>query len=116
MGRTGSCNRPKALLDEALSDLITWADPMFFSSWKYRFPLALIGLGCDMASLRSTPRICRTLHFPCEVSHHSFSLKYSRAKVSCKIITLYISCLEVRREVELNTNMRVYESTSVNQK
>merc|ERR1712118_364982 len=47
--RTGSCNRPKALLDEAHSDSITSADPIIFSSWKYRFPLALVGFGGDMS-------------------------------------------------------------------
>merc|ERR1711904_74331 len=49
--RTGSCNRPKALLDEALSDSITSSDPIMFSSWKYRFPLALVGLGGDLITV-----------------------------------------------------------------
>merc|ERR1712118_503044 len=77
--RSGSCNRPSALLDEAFSDLMISADPMFFSSWTYRCPLALIGLGRDMSheeliqvfvvdlvSLRFTPEFAR--HFTFHVS------------------------------------------------
>merc|ERR1711904_162612 len=50
-GRTGSCNRPKALLDEALSDSTTSSDPIMCSSWKYRFPWALVSLSGDLITV-----------------------------------------------------------------